>query len=79
LQLQYTYYRANDFQDNSAFGLPYGADAREHGVTATIIRRINERMRVTLKYGFFDGQDYTAGQHNDYRAHLIYSSLHYRF
>ena len=48
-------------------------------ITAGIIRRITERMRVTLKYGFFDGEDRTSGQHNDYQAHLIYSSFHYRF
>jgi hypothetical protein len=79
LELQYLYYRADNLQDNSAFGLPYGADAQEHGITAAIIRRISERMRVTLKYGFFDGQDRTSGNHNDYQAHLIYSSFHYRF
>ena len=79
LQLQYLYYRADNFQDNSVFGLPYGADAQEHGVTATVVRRINERMRVTLKYGFFDGEDRTAAHHNDYQAHMVYSSLHYRF
>jgi hypothetical protein len=79
LEVQYCYYRADDLQDNSVFGLPYGADAQEHGVTASIIRRISQRMRVTLKYGFFDGKDNTSGEHNDYRAHLVYSSFHYRF
>lgn len=79
LEVQYLYYRANDRQDNSSAGLPYGADAQEHGVTAAIIRRITERMRITLKYGFFDGRDWTSGEHNNYQAHLIYSSLHYRF
>jgi hypothetical protein len=79
LELQYLYYQADNFQDNSAYGLPYGADAREHSVTAAIIRRISARMRVTLKYGYFDGEDWTSGQRNDYHAHLIYSSFHYRF
>jgi hypothetical protein len=79
LQFQYMYYRANDRQDNSAFGLPYGADAQEQSATAAIIRRITERMRITLKYGYFVGEDWTSGTHNDYQAHLIYSSLHYRF
>jgi hypothetical protein len=79
LELQYLFYRADNLQDNSAFGLPYGADTREHGVTAALIHRINPRMRVTLKYGFFDGEDQTSGQHNNYQAHLVYSSFHYRF
>lgn len=79
LQLQYLYYRADNFQDNSTLGLPYGAEAEEHGITATVVRRINDRMRVSLKYGFFDGEDRTTGHQNDYQAHLVYSSLHYRF
>jgi hypothetical protein len=79
LQLQYLYYRADDRQDNSTVGLPYGADAQEQGVTVSVIRRITERMRLTLKYGYFDGRDWTSGNQNDYQAHLIYSSLHYRF
>lgn len=79
LELQYFYYRADDRLDNSAYGLPYGSDAQEHGVTAAIIRRITDRIRVTLKYGFFDGRDWTSGEHNNYQAHLVYSSLHYRF
>jgi hypothetical protein len=79
LQLQYFYYRADDRQDNSAFGLPYGADAQEHAVTVSMIRKISERIRLTLKYGYFDGRDWSSGNHLDYQAHLIYSSLHYRF
>jgi hypothetical protein len=79
LQLEYLYYRADNYQDNSAVGLPYGADAREHGITAAIIHHLTQRMRVTLKYGYFDGADRTSGEHNDYQAHLIYSSFHYRF
>lgn len=79
LQLQYLYYRADNFQDNSVVGLPYGAEAEEHGITATVTRRINNRMRVSLRYGFFDGEDRTTGHQNDYQAHLVYSSLHYRF
>ena len=49
LQLQGLYYHANDLQNNYAFGMPYGADAQEWGITAGIIRRITERMRVTLE------------------------------
>jgi hypothetical protein len=79
LELQYLYYRADNFVDNSAFGLPYGSDDREHGVTAALIRRISQRMRVTLKYGFFDGRFASAGHHNDYQAHLVSTSLRYRF
>jgi len=79
LQLQYLYYSADNLVDNYAFGMPYGADAQENGITATIIRRITERIRLTLRYGYFDGRESLTGFHTDYQAHLIYTSLHYRF
>lgn len=79
LQLQYLYYQANNFENNYAYGMPYGADATEHGITAGVVHRINDRMRVSVKYGFFDGEDGTSGNHNDYQAHLVYTSLHTRF
>jgi hypothetical protein len=59
--------------------MPYGAGAEEHGVTTGISRRINPRMRVSLKYGFFDARDETSGNNNDYQAHLVYSSFRYYF
>jgi hypothetical protein len=79
LELQYLFYGADNYADNSAFGLPYGASARQHGITAGLIRRISERIQWTLKYGFFDGRDKTSGHHNDYQAHLVSTSFHYRF
>jgi hypothetical protein len=79
LELQYLFYGADNYADNSAFGLPYGASAQQHGITAGLIRRISERIQWTLKYGFFDGRDKTSGHHNDYQAHLVSTSFHYRF
>jgi hypothetical protein len=76
---QYQYYRADNYADNSAFGMPYGAGAEEHGITTTLSRRISPRMKVSVKYGYFEGHDETSGNNNDYRAHLVYSSLRYRF
>jgi hypothetical protein len=36
-------------------------------------------MLWKLTYGFFANHDQTSGGNNDYTAHLIYSSLQYRF
>jgi hypothetical protein len=79
LQAQYFFYRANDSVDNSVASLPYGADATQHGVTVTMTRRIRRNLRWTLKYGFFDYRDRTSGDHNDYQAHLVYTSMRYLF
>ena len=79
VQAHYFYYRADDFVDNSAFGVPYGAGGEEHGITVSLVRRLNDHLRLSLKYGFFNGTDAAAGGHRDYSAHLVYSSLQYRF
>ncbi len=79
LQFQYLYYRADDYTDNAAYSQPYGAGAEEHGVTATLIQQLSCSLRWTLKYGFFNNRDQTYGGHTDYTAHLVYSSLQYRF
>jgi hypothetical protein len=59
--------------------LPYGVGAEEHNITLGLMRRIRENLRVALKYGFFDWDDQTSGGKNNYEAHLVYSSLQYRF
>jgi len=79
LNIGYFYYRADDYQDNSTFGVPYGAGAEEHGVTATITRRLSPRLRLNLKYGYYHYTDALYGGNNNYEAHLVYSSLQYRF
>jgi hypothetical protein len=79
LQAQYTYYRADNYVDNSAVSQPYGVDAEEHGITAALIRRLTDRVRWTLRYGFFNNHDRTSGGHNDYDAHLVMTSMQVRF
>jgi hypothetical protein len=79
LQAQYSYYRADNYVDNSAFSVPYGAGAEEHGVTASLSRQITKQLRWTLRYGFFNHHDQTSGGHNDFEAHIVSSSLHFRF
>jgi hypothetical protein len=79
LQAQYFYYRADNYEDNSLDSMPYGVDAEEHGVIGTVIHRLTNQLRLSLKYGFFRNREATFGGHNDYDAHLVYSSLQYRF
>ena len=78
LQAHYFFYRANNYEGPTA-SIPYGAGARENGVTLTLTRKLRENLRVTCKYGYFDYMDETFGGHNDYKAHLIYASMQYRF
>src|ERR1043166_423399 len=79
LQINYFYYQADNYSDNSAMGVPYGAGAREHGITSTLSRQMTDRIRWNLRYGYFGYRDVLSGGHADYDAHLIYSSVQYRF
>jgi hypothetical protein len=47
LNLGYTYYRADNFTDNTPDGIPFGSGAEEHGINATVIRRINKNLRAS--------------------------------
>jgi hypothetical protein len=48
-------------------------------VTATVTRRISDHLRLSLKYGFSHYTDALFGGNQDFCAHLVYSSLQYRF
>jgi hypothetical protein len=79
LNVGYFYYQSDDYLDNSDVGLPLGAEATEHGVTATITRRLTQSLRLNLRYGFFHYEDTPSGGNDDYEAHVLFSSLQYRF
>jgi hypothetical protein len=80
VQTQYFYYRADNYDNgNASVGLPYGAGAEQHGVTVSLINRLQKHLVLKWQYGFFTGHDQTSGGNNDYRAHLVYSSMQYRF
>jgi len=75
----YSYYLADNYVNNSAFTQPFGAGAEEHTIGATLTRKLTERMRLKLRYGFFTYHDETSGGYNDFDGHLVYSSIQYLF
>ncbi len=79
LNLGYFYYQPDNPQNNSAAGLPLGAAAQEHGVTASLTRRLSDHLRLNLRYAFTHFEDLTSGGFNNFQAHLVSSSLQYRF
>jgi len=75
----YQYYEANNYADNSSVSQPYGAGFQEHRVTAAVKRRLKENVRLLVGYGYFANNDVTYGGYKDYTAHVVYSSLQWRF
>jgi hypothetical protein len=75
----YFFYRADNYVDNSAVGLPFDSGDEEHGFSAAISHQLSSRVRCSLRYAYFTSNDFTAGGRRDFDAHLIQSSLQYRF
>lgn len=79
LYFDYAFFRANNFSDNSALSLPYGAGQKQQGAYLTWVRRQTEHLIYTAKYGYVTNRDYTwAGRHN-FDAHVIYAKVQYHF
>lgn len=79
LNASYSYYRADNFLDNSKIGLPYGAGAEEHNVSATLTRQLSKRVRWNLTYAFSSYRDVTSGGFNNFDSHGVHSTIQYRF
>jgi hypothetical protein len=79
LNLGYLYYRADNYEDNSAYGVPYGAGAEDHGVSAGITRRLRHNIRLFLRYSFYHHTDETFGGNEDYHAHAVSCTVRYLF
>ena len=79
LQVQYFYYRADNWFNNALVSQPFGSDAEEHGISATLSRQITDQIRWNMRYGWFKNRDVTSGRHNDYEAHMLYTSVQYLF
>ena len=77
--VEHSYYRADNYEVNAIVGLPYGMDARQHTIGATVGRQISKNVRLKLQYGYFHYRDETSGGHNNYDAHAVFSSLAFRF
>ncbi len=79
LELTYTYYRSDNYVDNSESSVAYGVGEYEHGVKAGIVHRIHENFVWYGGYGFFLFREDTTGGNRDYDAHTIYSGLALNF
>ncbi len=79
VQVQYTYYRANDGNAQLAvLSQPYGAAAEESIFTIGIKHKFNDRLVVNAKVGYVDSTNATTGGFTDYRGPLGYVSIDYK-
>lgn len=79
LNLEYVFTRTDNFNDNSADGLPLGLDNQRHGLLIGISRRIKENTNAALQYGFYKYDEDSNGGVDNYTAHLVSTSWVFRF
>lgn len=79
LRGDFTYYKAENYEDNSTTGMPYGAEYEEYIASAGFDRQMSEAVRIALKYAYYNSHDITSGGRNDYGGHMIYASTQVKF
>lgn len=79
LFLGYDHNTVDNWIDNSRFTTPYGMKSKEDTITATVVRRINANVQVSLKYAYAKYDEPSAGGVNDYTANLVFGKVQYRF
>ena len=76
----YAFYRAENYDPSIfAVGLPMSASLEEHTVGGAVVYKFNKRMQLTTRYAFMTSHDATSGGNNDFDAHLVSTTLRYRF
>ena len=79
LYLDYSFFRARNFIDRSAFTLPYGVDQKLQAAYLTWVRRQSEHLVYTVKYGYVTNRDGTWLGRDDFDAHVLYAKVQYHF
>ncbi|HEX4139895.1 MAG TPA: hypothetical protein VHY09_06075 [Candidatus Methylacidiphilales bacterium] len=79
LQVDYSYYDAYNYQDNSSYSQPYGVGAVQNSLMVTLSRELSKTVKVSLKYGFYQGHDDTNGGQQNYNAQLVYATTEFGF
>lgn len=74
----YTFATANFQQDNFTSGLPLGIHYDSHALQAGLTSRCTENLTTKLQYGFYRYAEPSSGRANDYTAHAVFVSLHWR-
>jgi hypothetical protein len=77
--LQADHYRADNYTDNPAVTLPLNAGQTTQSAFLTWVRRQNEHLIYTVKYGYATNRDGTFGGLNNFNAHLAYAKVEYKF
>jgi len=75
LSLQYTFYRADNYQAPNAATVWYGAGVKEYTVAAAVKHRFNDKLVAEFKLGYVDSKNQTTGGNTNFKGPLVYVSF----
>ncbi len=79
LDAQYQLARANNFNDISAFGMPYGIDNIWHRLWMTFKYEVKKDLSTEIVYGFTRYKEKSNGGIDNYEGHIIGGKVAYTF
>jgi hypothetical protein len=74
----YGFAKSDYGQSNYADGLPQGMEFTRHSVSAGFSRKLSNACTISLRYGYYDYAEPSAGGVNDYTAHGVFATFNYR-
>ncbi len=78
LQLQYTYYKADNYNAGLAlYTQPYGASAKESSISVNLKHMFSDRCIGNAKFGYYDSKNDTTGGNTNFKGPMAYVSLDY--
>jgi len=79
-QVQYSYYKANNYQSALSWTtLPYGAGQEDSMVTVGVKHKFTDKLIGEAKVGYVHSKNDTTGGHTNYSGTIGYVSLAYAF
>lgn len=79
LRGDFAFYSANNYVNNAANGVPYGAGNSEYSFTASLNRQISRNVSMSVKYYMEVYRDTLSGGMNNFTGQMITSSLQVHF
>ena len=79
LRGDFAFYSANDYINNAAYGMPYGAGGTEYSFTASLNRQITKNVSLSVKYYMDSYQDRLSGGNSNFLGQMITTNLQVKF
>lgn len=79
LRGDFAFYSANNYINNAASGVPYGAAGTEYSFTASLNRQISKNVSLSVKYYMDSYQDRLSGGNSNFLGQMVTTNLQVKF